>query len=102
MRPFILLIALLTPVAASAGALTALHPEDAYPDDAEMLALAGDYADLFRQVQERLHAFGFDAGPPNGDWSAKTQTALAQFQRSRDLPASGSLDERTLSELGVD
>jgi peptidoglycan hydrolase-like protein with peptidoglycan-binding domain len=103
MTPRILLVSLLAPlVAAAANPFTALHPEEAYPDDAQTLATPGEHADLFRQVQEKLHAQGFDAGPVNGDWGAKTQTALAQFQRARDLPASGSLDQRTLAELGVE
>ena len=102
MRPLALAFSLVLPLAASAGALTSLHPEEGYPDDAPLLASPGDYAELFKQVQERLRAQGFDAGPVNGDWTAKTQTALAQFQRANDLPASGSLDQRTLNELGVD
>ena len=98
----ILLLVLLTPLAASAGALTSLHPEEAYPDDAPPLASPGEYQPLFKAVQERLIAEGFDAGPVNGDFGAKTQTALAQFQLARNLPASGALDQRTLNELGVD
>ncbi|HWM44074.1 MAG TPA: peptidoglycan-binding domain-containing protein, partial [Burkholderiales bacterium] len=53
------------------------------------------------RVQERLRALGFDAGPVNGDFGEKTQAALAQFQLSRAIPASGQLDEQTLAELGV-
>ena len=103
MKTLALLVLLLTPVAAvAANALTSLHPEDAYPDDAPALASPGDYADLFRQVQEKLRQNGFDAGPANGDFGAKTQAALAQFQRARDLPVSGMLDDATRAELGVD
>lgn len=102
MNPRILAFALLAPLAASAGALTSLHPEDAYPDDAPVLASPGDYDALFRQVQEKLHGLGFDAGPVNGEFGAKTQAALAQFQLARNLPASGALDDGTLAELGID
>jgi len=52
-------------------------------------------------VQEKLNALGFDAGKPNGDFGAKTQAALAQFQLSRTIPAGGQLDELTLDELGL-
>lgn len=97
----LLLTALIAPLTAMAGTFTSLHPEEAHPDDAQMLASPGEHADLFRRVQERLHALGFDAGPVNGDFGAKTQAALAQFQLSRDLPASGMLDEKTRVELGV-
>ena len=57
--------------------------------------------EIIKQVQQKLHQQGFDAGPVNGDFGAKTQAALAQFQLSRVLPASGALDDQTLAELGV-
>jgi len=53
-------------------------------------------------LQRRLGALGFDAGPANGEFGSKTQAALAQFQLSEMLPASGALDEHTLAALGVD
>ena len=52
-------------------------------------------------MQEKLHQQGFDAGPLNGDFGSKTQAALAQFQLSQGLPASGQLDDGTLAALGV-
>jgi peptidoglycan hydrolase-like protein with peptidoglycan-binding domain len=103
MKSLVLHLSLLAPFAAvAANALTSLHPEQAYPDDAPALASPGEHAALFQQVQEKLRAHGFDAGPVNGDFGAKTQAALAQFQRARDLPVSGSLDDKTRAELGVD
>ena len=63
---------------------------------------AAEHSDLISQVQEKLNALGFDAGPVNGDWNAKTQAALAQFQLSLVIPAGGQLDEQTLMELGVE
>ena len=63
---------------------------------------AAAHSDLISQVQEKLNALGFDAGPVNGDWNAKTQAALAQFQLSLIIPAGGQLDEQTLMELGVE
>jgi peptidoglycan hydrolase-like protein with peptidoglycan-binding domain len=88
------------PLAAHAQGFTSLHPEEAYPDPTGPVS-ADEYTDFIRAVQERLRSLGFDAGPANGDFGAKTQTALAQFQLSRTLPASGSLDDETLAELGV-
>ncbi len=92
---------LLAPLGASAsGPFTALHPEESHPDpDAQ--ATSHPYSGLISQVQEKLRELGFDAGPANGDFGAKTQAALAQFQLSRTIPASGSLDEQTLAELGL-
>jgi peptidoglycan hydrolase-like protein with peptidoglycan-binding domain len=86
--------------AAAANAFTSLHPEEAYPDPTGTVS-ADPYTGFITGVQEKLRELGFDAGPPNGDFSAKTQTALGQFQLSRNLPASGQLDDRTLAELGV-
>jgi peptidoglycan hydrolase-like protein with peptidoglycan-binding domain len=81
---------------------TSLHPEEAYPNDAPPMTSPGPYTDFIKQVQQQLHYYGFDAGPLNGDFGTKTQAALAQFQLSRNLPASGQLDNPTLKELGVE
>ena len=60
------------------------------------------YADLNKHVQEKLRALGLYAGPVNGDFGPNTQAALAQFQLSVPLPASGMLDDQTLAALGVE
>jgi len=64
-------------------------------------AAAQDSTDFVKEAQERLNALGFDAGAVNGDFGPQTQAALAQFQLSRTLPASGQLDAETSLELGV-
>jgi hypothetical protein len=93
--------ALLAPLSASAaGAFTSLHPEEAHPDPVHRPA-PDPYTHFISRVQEKLRALGFDAGPVNGDFGGKTQAALAQFQLSRALPASGQLDKETLAELDV-
>ena len=106
MNPRIPVIAAALLAAAPAFAGTALsdtHPEEAYPNDAPPLVTSpGPYAELMKQVQERLHVFDFDPGPANGAMSTKTQAALAQFQLSQLLPASGMLDQATLLALGLD
>ena len=95
-------ILVIAPLGAHAqSAFTALHPERQYPDPPAQ-ASAHPYSELIIRVQEALRARGFDAGPPNGDFGAKTQAALAQFQLSNTIPASGQLDDQTLAELGVD
>ena len=99
----ILAFALLAAAPALAGtALSDIHPEEAYPSDAPPLVSPGPYADQVRQVQEKLQALGFDPGPANGAISTKMQAALAQFQLSQLLPASGSVDQATLLALGLD
>jgi peptidoglycan hydrolase-like protein with peptidoglycan-binding domain len=93
--------ALIAPLAASAqSAFTSLHPEEQYADPPAQ-ATAHPYSDFIMQVQQSLRAHGFDGGPPNGDFGTKTQAALTQFQLSRNIPASGQLDDQTLAELGV-
>jgi peptidoglycan hydrolase-like protein with peptidoglycan-binding domain len=94
-------VLLLSPLGATAAdAFTSLHPEEAHPDPTERSS-PDPYTGFVSRVQEKLRALGFDAGPVNGDFGAKTQAALAQFQLSRTIPASGQLDEQTLAELGV-
>jgi len=91
----------LAPIAASAaGAFTSLHPEEAYPDPAQP-GSTDPYTGFISRVQEKLRQLGFDAGPANGDFGAKTQTALGQFQLSHNLPVSGQLDDQTLGVLDV-
>jgi len=83
------------------GEFNEIHPEEAYPNNLPRLSSNGDDSGLIAQVQRRLHAHGFDAGPVKGDFGSKTQAALAQFQLSQSLPVSGSLDSPTLNALGV-
>jgi peptidoglycan hydrolase-like protein with peptidoglycan-binding domain len=92
---------LLGPAAAiAADPFTSLHPEEAYPDPEKPIS-RDQYFGFISEVQEKLRALGFDAGPVNGDFGTKTQAALAQFQLSRTIPASGQLDDQTLAELGI-
>ena len=101
--PTVLALALCVPLSTLAGGgFTSISPERAYPNDAAPLTAGGEFESLFKQVQEKLNAQGFDAGPANGAFTSKTQAALVQFQLSKLLPASGALDEKTLSELGIE
>jgi peptidoglycan hydrolase-like protein with peptidoglycan-binding domain len=100
-RRIVAVLALAPLGALGAGPFTSLHPEAAIPDPTGRPS-QGTYTGFITQVQQKLRELGFDAGPPNGDFAEKTQAALAQFQLSRTLPASGQLDDRTLAELGVE
>ena len=53
-----------------------------------------------KRVQEKLRALGFYTGPVNGDIGPYHRAALAQFQLSVPIPASGQLDEQTVAALG--
>jgi len=97
----LILVLLFAPLTAFAsGPFTSLHPEEFVPPAADTGG-PGVYQDFISQVQEKLNALGFDAGEANGDFGAKTQAALAQFQLSRTIPAGGQLDDLTLDELGL-
>ena len=61
----------------------------------------GPYSDFYKELQQKLNDLGFDAGPVNGDFSAKTQAALAQYQLAMMLPVSGMPDAPTLLELDM-
>jgi hypothetical protein len=60
------------------------------------------YTDFNKRVQERLAALGFYTGPVNGDIGPNSQAALAQFQLSVPMPASGALDDQTIAALGLE
>lgn len=60
------------------------------------------YAELNKQVQQVLKDRALYDGPVDGEFDWETQTALAQFQLSESLPASGMLDEQTMRALGIE
>lgn len=105
MNPFFPLLAGAVFAAASvpalAGKAVGIHPEEAIPDNLPRMTSPGPYDDFIKQVQQKLHQAGFDAGPVNGDFGEKTQAALAQFQLANTLPASGMLDGATMLALDV-
>ena len=54
-----------------------------------------------RMIQRSLTERGYPV-EPTGALDGDTQAALASFQRSRDLPPSGAIDDPTLLALGID
>jgi hypothetical protein len=54
-----------------------------------------------KQVQEALKKEGHDPGPIDGVIGQKTQQALRDFQKSKNLKATGRLDDQTANALGV-
>lgn len=53
------------------------------------------------QVQQALNDKGYDAGPVDGNWGSKTQSAVENFQQSQGMQATGQLDQQTLAALGI-
>jgi hypothetical protein len=95
-------IAACVPVEAVAGnESSTIHPGNRYSNNTATASPGGRYHDLVMQVQRRLDYWGFDAGPADGTFNLKTQTALRQFQRHYALPVSGAIDDDTLRALGV-
>ena len=102
MRPNLLLAALLLSTTHAFAQADAREAPTGSPQPASEAATSpDDYVELIKRVQLTLHLHGFDPGPVNGLDEGRTQAALAQFQLSRSLPASGSVDEQTLKALGV-
>jgi|SRR5688500_18742106 len=101
-RILLAVAALLLPWGAlAADEVSSTQAEQARADGAQPSS-PGPYGDFNKQVQERLRALGFYGGPVNGDFGPYTQAALAQFQLSVPLPASGMLDDQTLAALGLE
>jgi peptidoglycan hydrolase-like protein with peptidoglycan-binding domain len=47
-------------------------------------------------------AEGYDPGAADGTFHRKTEQALRQAQKDRELEPTGRLDRRTIAALGVD
>lgn len=54
-----------------------------------------------RQAQQALKKEGHDPGPVDGVMGEKTQQALREFQKSKNLKTTGRLDDETARALGV-
>jgi peptidoglycan hydrolase-like protein with peptidoglycan-binding domain len=57
--------------------------------------------DRVKAIQEALKTKGFDPGAADGVVGPKTNQALREFQKSNNLQATGRIDEKTASALGV-
>lgn len=52
-------------------------------------------------IQEKLQQAGVYAGRADGVWGPESQTALERFQQTRNLQATGQLNQATAATLGV-
>ena len=57
--------------------------------------------DVVAQVQTSLAARGFSPGPADGRLTPQAMEALRQWQSTRNFEATGQIDARTLSSLGL-
>lgn len=83
------------------GATLATISLDAALDLPPITARIGhiDPIDSISGWQERLNNLGFDCGPADGIAGEKTAEAIAAFQRKRNLPASGAINQDTRAAL---
>jgi curli biogenesis system outer membrane secretion channel CsgG len=51
------------------------------------------------EAQKRLNQLGFSVGAPDGKLGPRTKEQLRRYQESRNLPATGMLDQATIGEL---
>src|SRR5215213_5733288 len=56
---------------------------------AEPVLKKGSNDPAVRDLQETLKALGYDPGPINGNFGAKTESAVKQFQQAREIAADG-------------
>jgi peptidoglycan hydrolase-like protein with peptidoglycan-binding domain len=55
-----------------------------------------------KDIEQALQDKGFEPGSVDGVIDAQTQSAISQFQRDNNLPATGTVDEQTAKQLGVE
>ena len=58
-------------------------------------------SDEVRQAQKKLNDLGYQTGQPDGVFGPRTQEALRNFQKAKNIEATGRLDEKTTSALGL-
>jgi len=57
------------------------------------------YTAYVRTAQTELNLHGYDAGPPNGDATPKTQAAVRSYQKDAKLPADGCVSKGLVDHL---
>ena len=57
--------------------------------------------EIVLQAQEALARMGYQVGVPDGKAGKQTEAAVKRFQGERHLPQTGTLDQLTLSALGL-
>jgi hypothetical protein len=76
------------------------HHSDAYEEPPATAGWDG-FDPVVKQAQYLLAERGYDPGPPDGMYGARTETALREYQRDNQLDQTGLLDDRTLAALGL-
>ncbi|MGF1516826.1 MAG: HEAT repeat domain-containing protein [Nodosilinea sp.] len=66
-----------------------------------VLLQPGAEGDEVAMLQRQMRLLGLYQGPVDGRYDGATQAAIAAFQTSADLPASGILDQATWQRMGT-
>jgi peptidoglycan hydrolase-like protein with peptidoglycan-binding domain len=53
------------------------------------------------KIQQSLDDKGFKSGRVDGKWGPQTMSALKDFQKSKNMPSTGNLDDQTIAALGL-
>ncbi|MEG3987746.1 peptidoglycan-binding protein [Microcoleus sp. S28C3] len=72
----------------------------AVPGNPPTLLNKGAVGSKVKTLQVRLEIQGYDPGPIDGIFGARTATAVKNFQKFKDLTANGMVDETTWKALG--
>jgi hypothetical protein len=96
------MVATARPTVVPDAASTPPAPPPAPPIAAAPLAPEPLQADEVREVQRRLHGFGFNPGPADGVAGRMTANAVASYQQSRGQPLTGDVDRDLLDQLRQD
>ena len=74
------------------GDLKAINPRGAPIQE-------GSEGERVRRVQVALQAFGYEPGPPDGEYGSATRDAISSFQRDNNLEADGVAGRATLRAI---
>ena len=85
---------------AMAGSLLIAGTCFAQQSQMETVPFQMDKQDI-KALQQKLDQQGFKVGPTDGNWGARTERALKEFQQKNNLQATGKLDAQTLAGLGI-
>ncbi|HEX7228231.1 MAG TPA: peptidoglycan-binding domain-containing protein, partial [Candidatus Binatia bacterium] len=88
--------------AGSSGSGSAMRSGGSASGASSARGMSGQSSENIKQVQEALKDKGHDPGPVDGVMGPKTQQALRAFQKESGMQATGRLDDKTASALGVD
>jgi peptidoglycan hydrolase-like protein with peptidoglycan-binding domain len=68
---------------------------------AQVIAPSKLSKEQIREIQMNLNKKGFSSGHVDGIWGQDTSKAVMHFQKAKNLPGKGELNQQTLADLGV-